>query len=303
MGQDMILRLWFIRPGAYKQRFRSTNRVAVQIDRQYPLYHFFMWLGKFALIYLFYFMMEGQYLNETLLILPGYGAYFIIAIVVFFFISWNTIRRKFRKESFKLQVGSLGLLFAFSFGLATIHFVNDDHINQKVMELNPIETFGFEFPRVTLPCNDYRTNSPVLLWKETTTNEWYIFDNTVRGSLQSTVNCTLIEGMVNRHSQYDEMSIAFDRRLSMEEAQSLVKCLKEKEIERIEFGVLEEFGEQHQGNQVCHVYANIADFVFSYGQKTTDTSYPRENITLAYNNHFNMGGGSLWFSRTFTCHF
>jgi hypothetical protein len=139
IGQSVCLTYWFDLPRKYFSR-RNLPRHLVVPDQKGLNYFFLSWFSQLAVLFGVFFCVAIPAGFRFINLHQDYKEIFFLIPIVLYLNTWTSIRRRYKKQSFKWMIITLITLSLLSYGLSRINPVDYRSINQILMNSDTKES-------------------------------------------------------------------------------------------------------------------------------------------------------------------
>ncbi|MCL2073075.1 MAG: hypothetical protein FWH18_04075 [Marinilabiliaceae bacterium] len=145
-AQSFCLSQWFGKPRKFFEK-RNIHKSVIINDQKNLNIYFFSWFTRLTTIYALGMMMSisGFYVFSFY---PEYNYISVLIIIVLFLQTWVSIRRIYKRKSFKWMLFSAAIISVLSFGLSRINLIDYQKINQIYLEHNVPLKYNLELVEI-----------------------------------------------------------------------------------------------------------------------------------------------------------
>ncbi|MCF8296769.1 MAG: hypothetical protein K9J13_04420 [Saprospiraceae bacterium] len=145
LGQSTCFSFWLDRPRVLGTKF-NIRRITMVNDQRALNWYFLSWFSKMVVMFAIFFVVLSYGAFYAISLYPDFNYIFILAVIVLFFQTWNTIRLTFLRKSLKWLLISIIAVSAVSFGLSRINLIDYKSVNEYVLKRNINHNYNLEIP-------------------------------------------------------------------------------------------------------------------------------------------------------------
>lgn len=144
-GQSVAISMLIERPKNVFTK-RQRHNISIINDQRNLLWISLSWLGRIGSIYAVFFVWTFSGNCPEFNLYPQYVYFFVLFITVLFLNSWITIRRVFKRNSFKWMLLAMLITILGSAGIAMINIVDYESVNAILQKNNIYYTRSLSYP-------------------------------------------------------------------------------------------------------------------------------------------------------------
>jgi hypothetical protein len=177
-GQSVCIQFWAERSRKFLSNYKERLTTIIN-DQRVLMWYFLSWFSKLAFVFSFVFVvsLEG---GSVFSFYQGYKFIFILFLIALFLQSWVTIRKVFKRNSFKWMGISFVIISILALGISRINIIDYKEFNNTILNKNICYKYNIEIPKVNIAKN---LTSPYLIRKiyfaksDTSNFPILVFDN------------------------------------------------------------------------------------------------------------------------------
>ena len=223
-------------------------------------WNFLNWFLKLVVIIgiTFSLIFRGGYYVESLL--PDFYYSFFLLILVLYLQTWNTLRVRFKKKSFKLMLITFIIISILAFTFSRINFVDYKAINSYFLEHNIIKKHKLELPKANFEDNiQHCISKKIYIIKQPNKKEPKIIFNNNETSIHS-----IIKLLTKEYNYFYKLvlKLYIDQDISMRHVNKIKMILAKNKFYRLSYAIIPQkrkYDKNFYKNSVLYNYISYWD--------------------------------------------